>query len=373
MTLALEPVGAPSGARAVDVYDRVGFQALEDEWDALVAEVDDQAFYRHAFVRTWLDAFGGDLRVVTLRGPDDRLDAVLPVVLGRARMYGLPVRVLQPAANVHSCRFDLVARDPEAAAGTLWQEIAALPWDVVRLGDVPEGGAAHHLLEAARAAGFPTGRQDTIASPWLALPTRFEDLGLKSKFRQNLRRRRRLLEKMGEVDLVRVTGGPEIEPVLEAGLVLEEAGWKGRSGTAIAQEAAVRDFYVRLAHEMAARGRLALSLLRVDGRPVAFHYALEHAGRYLLLKIAYDESEDVSRCSPGQLLMHDVLRSCCERGLSELDFLGPDMGWKRDWTQDVRPHAQLRIYRDTAVGRTLARAEGEWVPNLKDVVKRWMP
>jgi CelD/BcsL family acetyltransferase involved in cellulose biosynthesis len=102
---------------------------------------------------------------------------------------------------------------------------------------------------------------------------------------------------------------------------------------------------------------------------VAFHYALATPEKYLLLKPGYDES--LGECSPGQLLMEDVLKECVEGGLGEIDFLGPDMVWKRDWTDQVRPHAWRYVFRKGPKGRALCAAKFRWLPAAKEAWARW--
>ncbi|MFY0523453.1 GNAT family N-acetyltransferase [Archangium gephyra] len=192
---------------------------------------------------------------------------------------------------------------------------------------------------------------------------------LQSKFKANCRRRRRKLEEKGRVTVERVEGGLDLEAKLEEGFALEASGWKGRRGTAMAQDARTRGFYSELARSAGYAGRLALYYMRLDGRAVAFQYALEYGGRYFLLKPGYDET--LGDCSPGQLLMEDVLRDCMSRGLREFDFLGPDMVWKRDWTDKVRRHTWLYVFNDTALGRAMCAAKFRWAPVAREVVAKW--
>jgi CelD/BcsL family acetyltransferase involved in cellulose biosynthesis len=372
-TVALAVAGPRLAPQVVVITDRVAFAALEHEWDALVARTDDQPFYRHAFLRLWLEHFGSDstLRLLTLRSAEGRLVAVLPLLLRRARMHGVPVRELSSAANLHSCRFDLVAEDPQLAAEAFVQALQARhDWDVLRLVDVPEGGAARALIGAAVRAGLCGSTWPSIRSPFISLPgvagATFECGS--AKFRANLRRRRKRLQEQGRVTLERIDGGPALQRQLEEGLRLEARGWKGNAGTAILQDPATLGFYVGLAQHAAARGMLRLWVMRLDGRAIAFHFALEHGGRYLLLKPAYDEA--LGACSPGQLLMQDVLADCVRRGLREFDFLGPDMPWKRDWTTEVRPHAWLYAFRGWR-GRALHALKFRMAPIAKEMLTRW--
>ncbi|WP_257447691.1 GNAT family N-acetyltransferase [Archangium lipolyticum] len=360
--------------RVVEATDRTAFMGLEPEWNALVESTANEPFYRHEFFRIWVDNFAPEsrLRVLTRRDEEGRLTAALPLMAGKASMYGVPVRQLSATANPHSCRFDLVAREPEAAAAAFFEHLRQdKSWDVLLLTDVPEGGTGWKLHEAAGAAGFPVGTWESLQSPYIPLPGSWEayQQTLQSKFKANCRRRRRKLEEKGRVTVERVEGGLDLEVKLEEGFELEASGWKGRRGTAMAQDGRTRGFYSELAREAGYAGRLALYYLRLDGRAVAFQYGLEYGGRYFLLKPGYDES--LSDCSPGQLLMEEVLRECIARGLREFDFLGPDMVWKRDWTDEVRRHTWLYVFNDTAYGRALCAAKFRWAPVAREVVARW--
>ena len=92
------------------------------------------------------------------------------------------------------------------------------------------------------------------------------------------------------------------------------------------------------------------------------HFGLTWGGRYFLPKPAFDEGH--RECSPGQLLIHDVLQDCVRKGLEEFDFLGPWMEWKADWTEEIRPHAFCYVFRRGPVGLALHAAKfriADWV------------
>src|SRR5438876_9352622 len=137
----------------------------------------------------------------------------------------------------------------------------------------------------------------------------------------------------------------------------------------MAQDKATRGFYSELARAARYGGYLRFYFLNVGGQPVAFHYGLAWNGTYLLLKPGYDES--IKECSPGQLLVENVLEDCISSGFREFDFLGPDMTWKRDWTQRARRHSWLFVYRDTTLGRALCTAKFKWLPAAKEMVAKW--
>ncbi|MFL5319438.1 MAG: GNAT family N-acetyltransferase [Myxococcaceae bacterium] len=373
----MEALKTLPGLRVSEVNDRAQFMALEGEWNALVARVNDQVFYRHEFFRIWIDNFAPKAKLRVLVGRNDRgeLSAVLPLIEQRSSLYGIPVTELSSAGNAHSCRFDLIAEAGETArsAGEAFMDHlrADKSWDVIRIIDVPEAGGAFWLADAAKQRGNPIGSWESLNSPYFALPSSFDafSAGLQSKFKANCRRRRKKLEEKGAVSFERYDGGAELDAKLEEGFGLEASGWKGERGTAIAQDKATRGFYTELAREASARGWLSLYFHRLSGKAVSFHYGLSYGGKYLLLKPGYDET--LKECSPGQLLMEDVVRDCIDRKQSEFDFLGPDMPWKRDWTDKARQHTWLFIFRDSAFGKTLCAAKFKWAPVAKEAMAKW--
>ena len=364
------PDRAPYRVQAVEGVD--GFAALAGEWDAVVAcGPADQPFARHAWVGAWLDAFapGGHLTVLVARGPDGRAAGMAPLL--EARRGGLVS--LESPANDHSCRVEwALGGDPGGAVDALWAHLRdRMAWDVLVLRDVARDGPTSSLLAAAAERdGHLVGRWESLRSPYLALGGTGRPTRASSKFLANLRRRMRRLEERGAVSYRRVDGGEaEVDAFLARFFALEAAGWKGDRGTAIARDPRLRTFYRGVARAAAREGWLALRALELDGRPVAMHLGLLHRRVYALPKPAYDEA--LGACSPGQLLLREVLAECEARGLAELDFLGPDMPWKRDWAPAFRPHDWLHVYRPGVAGRVRHALKHRLKPLAREVFSWW--
>ena len=356
------------------VTDRPGFMALSVEWDVLADSLGDSPFIRHAFFRVWIDNFApqAPLKIFTVRHVGGELLGVLPLIEETVSFYGIPVTQWSAAANAHSCRFDVLTTDAHAVAPALWACVREVGgWDVLRMTDVPAGGAGWSLYRSAEGSGNPVGTWESLQSPFVPLAAKWElqQSALSSKFKSNLRRRRKKLEEKGQVTVECVVGGELLDAKLEEGFELEGSGWKGERGTAMAQDLKTRGFYTELARLCAAEGVLALYFLRLDGRAVAFQYGIRRGHNFYLLKPGYDEA--LKECSPGQLLVESVLEDCIAKGVTEFDFLGPDMTWKRDWTDQVRVHTWLYVFAKTRLGRALRATKFVWVPRAKETLARW--
>jgi CelD/BcsL family acetyltransferase involved in cellulose biosynthesis len=242
-----------------------------------------------------------------------RLRAVLPLVEERTSFYGVPViRLRAPTNQVSPDRVDLVhgAGDRTEMIAAIWRRLhEASGWGLLDLADIPEGGAMHGLVAYAEHDGHPTACRISRQSPYVPLPGPGGTLDQAiahtgTKFRANVRRRMRNLEKLGEVKLVR---HDDADPAfLERFFAMEAAGWKGERGTAIACNPSHRACYETIARVAARRGYLTLYALECDGDPVAMHFGLTIGGRYLVPKLTYDETRH--EYAPGHLLVQEVLR-----------------------------------------------------------------
>lgn len=355
----------------VELHGARALAELSTEWDGLVhTSPTGSPFALSGWTRVWCESFAPEapLHVLCARRGGQAV-AFAPFIERQGRLARCPLRVWQSPSNEHSQRTDwaLGAR-PEPALAALWSRLREQPWELLLLKDILTGGAVDRALgEAAEREGFLVARWPSLDSPWLPVePPEVLQRELEAKFRANLRRRRKKLTQRGELHLERVEEGERLEAVLAEGMRLEASGWKGERGTAMASAPATQRFYTSLARLGAEQGWLALYLLHAGTRPVAFHFGLQYRDTYLLLKPGYDES--VGECSPGQLLVEEVLRDLAQRGAQEFDFLGPRMPWKLDWTDRLRSHCWLFILRPTLKGRLLHAARFRYGPR----VARWI-
>jgi CelD/BcsL family acetyltransferase involved in cellulose biosynthesis len=354
-------------------------ERLADEWRALCAEGPcDQPFYWPEWVATYLRAFAPERKVLLFTARvAGRLRAVLPLIQEWALFHGLPVRKLRSAANVHSCRYDLVhgaGDEVETVARAVWQMLRQRRgWDVIQVCDVPQGGACESLLRAAESDGYPTGQWKQSPGPYITLPGDAKatlDQALAhtgSKFRSSIRRKRRKLGEEGELRLRRITEALPAE--LELFYQLENAGWKGQHGTAIACDRQTRQFYDEVARRAAQVGYFLLYRLDCGERAVALQYGLSYGESFFLLKPTYDEH--FRQASPGHVIMHEILRDMLARGQREFDFLMPVMEWKREWATGLRPHSICYIFARNHIGRALHAYRFRLLMAARQVKRKW--
>jgi CelD/BcsL family acetyltransferase involved in cellulose biosynthesis len=166
---------------------------------------------------------------------------------------------------------------------------------------------------------------------------------LSSRRRQDYRRARRGLEREGRVTFDLRTPSPEsVAAELEEAMRIEASGWKSRRGSTLLHTGKLRDFYGEYARRMARRGQLRIAFLRVEGVGIAMQFIIEHASRYWVTKVGYDEQWKDH--SPGVQLMWDVMRHACISRLSGVELLGKRETWISIWAKDLRRYRTYVFY-----------------------------
>jgi CelD/BcsL family acetyltransferase involved in cellulose biosynthesis len=319
-------------------------ETLQGEWDALADRQRALPWLRQEWVLAWARGFGGMPDAHTVR-EGGRLVAVVPLCSRRGAW-------LSPT-NWHTPEFGAVAASPEAARalaeGVLRSTRRRVDLGFVDIGD-PLVAA---LPDAAAARGFRLRRRELQRSPFLHLDgdwTTYE-ASLSGNLRHDVKRRLRRLHEAGEVSVELIAPAPdgELDALLDEGFRVEAAGWKGERGTAMGSALATDAFYRAVARWAAGRGWLRLAFLRLDGRAIAFQYALEADGVYSYLKGGYDEAFE--RFAPSKLLVRETLERLWAGGTRTFDFLGTEMPWKTVWATDARPRLLVQAFAPGPLGR----------------------
>jgi CelD/BcsL family acetyltransferase involved in cellulose biosynthesis len=335
--MAKELLGNEAGIPVVLVGDVQALSPLEQGWERLRGPFASpmQSF---AWARACVESFHRDhsLSLVVLGEPERPL-ALAPLVRrGRAPLELIGVRELsEPTGFLYS--------EPEALE-VLARALVRLDAPL-RLGrvlmDSPLSGALQRAFQhrgLVATSGLSSCPFIPLDEGW-AEPESKLNAGRRSDLRRMLRR----AEKIGPVRCEVLSPTPaELEPLLQAALEVEARSWKGQQGFALLRDPSRLSFFQRYATAAAERGELRLCFLWIGERLAAMELAVETGGSFWLLKIGYDQA--FASCSPGALLLAQVMRHAALRGLRTFEFLGGKEPWTQVWTQDERPTGAIRIY-----------------------------
>ncbi len=283
-------------------------------WDALAL----WAAEPNPFNESWcllpaLRAFdpNGEVKLLCLEA-GGQLAGIMPIKRS-ATYYGYPVPHL--ANWLHGNAFvgaPLVAQGFERA---FWRELFA--WCDSRprgalflhLSQLPCEGPLHdaltQVLDEQDRDGAIVFREERAMLRSSLSPEGYLEESLSAKKRKELRRQHRRLAEEGELTAERIEGSDNLAAWTEDFLALEQRGWKGQGGSALACDAATATFFCNALQGAATRGRLERLAIRLDGRPIAMLANFVCPPGAFCFKTAFDE--DFARYSPGVLLQCENL------------------------------------------------------------------
>ena len=369
---------------------RAGLAELRADWDALAAARESIELHH---LPDWYDA-----HLDSLQPADqpvefhavyaaDKLVAIFPLRQARIDVAGINVRALVAPHDGHMPFADFVSAgggddDPYLAALLRHLRRTRVPrWDVLAFRRVPASSAARRSvqMQTPRIACIEREGSDTIPL------TGDSDViaKLSRNFRRNLRKARKKLDAMPNVEFASARGIGELRSAFGAFLDVEASGWKGAagSGTAIALHPAKKAFYRGLMERFGAAGQCEINLLRVGPDFVAAEFCLIVRDTYYVLKIGYDERH--ASFAPGNLLFeHLITRLQRDGGIRQVHLI-TDADWHDNWQPSRTPLfeimcannsprglAAVTLLRARHVARRLARSGAPALARLRASVDR---
>ena len=376
----------PADLRAADAWERLRRRAPTES-----------LFMTPDWLETWCRHLGSGRPLVF--GVEDGGEVVALAPIDRVWVGGLAV--LRPLGLGVSDYFDLlVPPEPEprrraiaAFADALVERGAA--WDALDLRGMPaESPTVGELIAAASARGMRHAIVPGHSRPAVCLDETW-DAFLNSRpgrFRYNLRSRLRRLQERGAVRFRSVTRPSEVRWAMVALTELHARRWRGQhTSTIFSSSSAARRFYAEAAQRYAERGMLDLTLLEVDGRPVAGSLGFVDGDTYYYYLPAWEP--ELAPLAPSSLLLSYLIERGYERGLTRFDFMLGDEPYKARWATEERETVNLVVGAPTLRGQAaftalvgaqrarrrarssplLQRARRHWLGRAKGLVRRTSP
>jgi CelD/BcsL family acetyltransferase involved in cellulose biosynthesis len=307
------------------------FESLAPEWDSLVrAMARPSPFLLHGWLAEWWRCYGrsGESLAVVSARRQGRLVGAAPLFIRRE--HG--VRVVRFLGAHESALADLlVAEDePSSTAQLLQDGIRSQAFDYADLFGLP-GMSLLGESDGLRVV-------ERVEAPVLLMPNGWEDAyraKTGSKKRNLHRRRLRQLGELGDVEFSVGRTREELEAMLEEAFRLHTLRWQGRpDGSTFGTEKG-RDFHRAALRRIADDDVLRIVLMRVGGRPVAFHYFFELDGTMVVHRLAFDPA--LARYSPGLVSTLETLRIASEDGITRVEFLGGHERYKLELADREEP------------------------------------
>ena len=328
------------------IQDKIKFAHLEKEWNML-ADTLGSPLMCHDWFFSCAEAFynDGDLRIAVLRSGGE-VAAAAP--LAAKKKWGIEYLELLGVSYLGEPSGLLY--DNEQSLQKLLATVLKMRQPVV-LQKMTGFPAAGNFLNGAQRIKTIVIPRPSAGSVQIPISKTWEEFWncLQSRRRYDFRRARKKAEKEGKITVKIMC--PEYEDLsghLETAFKIEASGWKGHQGSAILKNAVLRRFFETYAGLACKEGKLRLCFLYIADVPVAMQICVEHADRFWVLKIGYDEKW--GKCSPGMQLAYETMRYAFDHGLESYEWLGTDEEWLHAWPVEIRDCSSVGFYPMGAAG-----------------------
>src|SRR5262249_9649823 len=243
-------------------------------------------FLLHGWLEEWWrhNNDGGVRPLVHVAFEDGRLVGGLPLCLVERR--GLQVLSFQGGSQSALADVVLDRAAPASIADALAARAESSGQDLALLYGLP---ASSRLVEAM--GPDRVHLVERSEAPVLALDGGWEETyraKTPGKRRNQNARKRRQLAAAGRVETQTAREPDELEAALEEAFELHEIRWRGRpDGSGFATPAG-RQFHRAALRRLAELGIPRIVVLRLDGRPIAFHYFFLFERRMYVHRLAFD-------------------------------------------------------------------------------------
>ncbi|TDX65063.1 CelD/BcsL family acetyltransferase involved in cellulose biosynthesis [Methylosinus sp. sav-2] len=303
---------------SLDVFS--SFEAARADWEVLFANAPASAYQSFGFALDWFETFGRTRGLTPMivvarhsegvrHGEGARPLALLALATSRLG----PLRIAQflggKESNFNLGLFAADARLDAAALRTLLRRAArAGGVDLYRLGNQPQAfeGVANPLALPGSSASPSFAYGTSLPATASELDARFS-----ADARKKLRKKQARLEKMGALVFEHCATGARAREILEALLAQKAERLQDPSFAS----GAMRDFVLGLCG-----GALDVHALTLDGRIIATYAGFIHRGRFSAMLNSFVAEEEIARSSPGDLLLHSLLRDLLARGVARFDL-----------------------------------------------------
>jgi CelD/BcsL family acetyltransferase involved in cellulose biosynthesis len=215
-------------------------------------------------------------------------------------------------------------------------------WDRIELNNIPQHSPTQKFVPEACALFrlFPC-KSKMIPCPALLFKDKDrpceEMLGKKS-----LVRHQKYFSKKPDYRVSHFVRGEEIAARLPLFFNQHIARWSVTAFPSLFLSPCHQEFYRNLARELDASSWVLFTEIISDGRPVAFHFGFRYNGKLVWYKPTFDIL--LSKHSPGEALLKELMLFVEKNGLDELDYSIGDEAFKRRFSNIIRYNVSFDIF-----------------------------
>ncbi|WP_421862697.1 GNAT family N-acetyltransferase [Motiliproteus sp.] len=329
------------------LFPGVEFTQYRHDWDQLNARISASALLSSRFIQPCLDHFSDEQLMLAVAREGERIVAMTLIErVGYARWL-----TFQPSQAPVGCWLSDLDYDLDRLLESLAK---ALPDPALQISITQQDPQIMPRPEQ----NPRMSTLDYITTGRLDIPDDFEAYWQNrgKNVRQNTNKAKNRLEREGvDIRLEIAADEQSVRDYVAEFGVLESAGWKRETGTAVHIDNQQGRFYTQLLQSFMPENCQVWRYYFND-QLVAIDLCLCVDGVLYILKTTYDEQW--KRYSPAFMMHLEGVRELSQLPVERIEFYGPAMDWHKKLTQDLRTMYHITWYRSALL------------PKLKQLLRR---
>jgi len=298
------------------------------------------------WISLWWKHFGEDRELMLLGAIEhDRVLAIAPLCIRKVGMGTACLRILEFLGTGLSDRGDFLWEPSRIDAlrhilGYVYAQKKR--WERLSLRAFPEWAASPTEVKTeAETLGWKISRADREASPYLKINGEWQTyLNSRSRnLRNDTRRRKNRLTDFGNPSIKLLKSREEILATLDKVI---QIGIQNPLKRHLFMHPAVKPFLTEILLLFHDKGWLRFWVMESESRLMSYIIGFVYKKIFYYWNLGYDP--EFSACSPGRLLLINVLKHCFNEQILEFDFMRGEERYKEHWATDVRYNIKLEIF-----------------------------
>jgi len=328
------------------------FEKLKESWNRLRENQsgEDMIFLAHEWFDCWWRCYADDAQLFILEVKEnDRLLGIAPLMLRKALLRGLPIRLLSFIDNGNSGHNDFIIeatrrREVLKAMFSYLREYHK-EWDVLELKRIPpESSSVRFIQDVLRSEPIPFLKKAGTDAPYLRIEHDWRTFynRLSNKKKKTLRNIQNRISREGGYVVKRITDFHDYQAIKPDLRDIVRNSWSAHHKSSLNRPENI-NFIDGLSLWAGSNGFLQLWLLSVNNQPIAYEYHLRYRNRVHGLRSSFNKN--FGHLSPGAFLDYQIIKYYHECGeIAEYDMGGSADFYKRQWTKNVRRHTTFHIF-----------------------------
>lgn len=306
---------------------------------------------------------------------DQQLVGFAPFTRRHERYRGVPVDILELAANGHS-PYSAVVLDPAMGDSDRSQCLEILcrvaPHQIGVFFKLEQGSACYRYLRDSAAAGqVRAGEKPGLCTPVIAIDRPWSEFwaSRERKLKKSLNHKLNRFQRSPSLSVTSETLTSSADPVFEQMVEVSGKSWKVEVGNDLKTSTQGRTFLARLIDALGPSGAVTVWLVRDGSKPVAYELHLCLDGVVYPIRADYDQAyRDVS---PGSVLEYTALKFLFDNGAANEYYTCADDYWYlSNWTSSYRQFCTLEVFGSGWKARSLYWLEYQIIPLIKRVIRK---